>query len=275
MVGTKTMANIHPTAIVSKKAQLAPDVVIGPYCVVDEDVAIGAGTILEAHVIVYRGVQIGSGNRIFPNSVIGGVPQILGLQSNVKMGRLVIGDRNMIREGVTIHPSKYEGQATTIGNNNLLMIGTHIGHDCVIADNIVLSNLVQIAGHVHIESGAWLAGLAASHQFVTIGGWSFIAGQTGLSRDVPPFLIVSGQHPPKVRGINKRGLRRAGLNEQQQERIHNAYHQLYRQGGTLLANAKSLAAQDGLDGNVRAMVDSIFKSCQHRFGRYREVLRSE
>jgi UDP-N-acetylglucosamine acyltransferase len=269
------MANIHPTAIVSKQAQIAPDVVIGPHCVIEEGVTIGAGTILEGHVTVYGGVQIGSGNRFFPNCVIGGAPQILGLKPDTKTGRLVIGDRNMIRENVTIHPSKYEGHATTIGSDNLLMIGSHIGHDCTIGDRIVLSNLVQIAGHVHIETGAWLAGLAASHQFVTIGGWSFIAGQTGLARDVPPFLTISGQHPAKVRGVNKRGLRRAGLDEHQQERIYAAYRQLYRQGGTLLANAQALAAQDGLDDNVRSMVDSIFKSCQHRFGRYREVLRSE
>jgi UDP-N-acetylglucosamine acyltransferase len=269
------MANIHPTAVVSKKAQIAPDVVIGPYCVVEEGVTLGAGTILDGHVFIYRDVQIGSGNRFFPNCAIGGPPQILGLTPDTKVGRLVIGDCNMFRESVTIHPSKYEGQATAIGSDNLVMINVHIGHDCIVGDKIVLSNLVQIAGHVKIETGAWIAGLAASHQFVTIGAWSFIAGQTGLDRDVPPFLIVSGQRAPKVRGVNKRGLKRAGLNEEQQERIHAAYRQLYRQGGTLLTNAKALAAQDGLDDNVRAMVDSIFKSCQHRFGRYREVLRSE
>lgn len=269
------MANIHPTAVVSKKAQIAPDAVIGPYCVVEDGVTLGAGTILDAHVIVYAGVQIGSGNRFLPNCVIGGPPQILGLQSNAKLGRLVIGDRNMIREGVTVHPSKYEGRATTIGNDNLLMIGCHLGHDCAVGDKTVLSNLVQIAGHVQIGTGAWIAGLAASHQFVTIGGWSFIAGQTGLDRDVPPFLIVSGQRAPKVRGVNKRGLKRAGLDEQQQERIQAAYRQLYRQGGTLLANAKAMAEQDGLDDNVRAMVDSIFRSCRHRFGRYLETLRTE
>ena len=267
------MANIHPTAIVSKTAEIAPDVVVGPYCVIGDGVKIGAGTILEAQVIIYGGVRIGAGNRLFPNSVIGGPPQILGLRPDTKMGGLIIGDRNMIREGVTIHPSKYEGKFTTIGSDNLLMIGSHIGHDCIVEDNIVLSNLVQIAGHVHIETGAWLAGLAASHQFVTIGKWSFIAGQAGLARDAPPFLIISGQHPPKVRGVNKRGLKRAGLSEQQQERINAAYRQLYRQGGTLLANAKTLAAQDGLDDNVRALVENIFRSCQHRFGRYLEVLR--
>ncbi len=267
------MANIHATALVSQKAQMAPDVVIGPYCVVGDDVTLGAGTVLESHVTVYAGVRIGSGNRLFPGCVIGAPPQVLGLQLHSKTGGLVIGDRNLIRESVTIHKSMHEGKTTTVGNDNLLMVGCHIGHDCLIADNVVLSNLVQIAGHVHIETGAWLAGLAASHQFVTIGKWSFIAGQTGLARDAPPFLIISGQHPPKVRGVNKRGLKRAGLNEPQQERIQAAYRQLYRKGGTLLANARALAAQDGLDENVRAMVDNIFRSCQHRFGRYLEVLR--
>jgi UDP-N-acetylglucosamine acyltransferase len=155
------------------------------------------------------------------------------------------------------------------------MISSHIGHDCVLEDKIVLSNLVQIAGHCKIETGAWFAGLSACHQFVTIGAWSFIAGQTGLDRDAPPFLIISGQRAPKVRGVNKRGLQRAGLSEEQQERIHSAYRQLYRQGGTFIANARALAEQDGLDDNVQALLDNIFKSCQHRFGRYLEVLRTE
>jgi UDP-N-acetylglucosamine acyltransferase len=267
------MANIHPTSIVSKTAEIGPDVVIGPYCVIGDGVKLGAGTILDAQVIIYAGVQIGKGNRFFPNSVIGAQPQVLGAGPDARMGGLIIGDGNVIREGVTIHPSRHEGKLTTVGNDNLFMIGSHIGHDCIIEDNIVLSNLVQIAGHVHIETGAWLAGLAASHQFVTIGKWCFIAGQAGLARDAPPFLIISGQHPPKVRGVNKRGLKRAGLTEQQQERINAAYRQLYRQGGTLLANARALASQDGLDENVRAMVENIFRSCQHRFGRYLEVLR--
>ena len=118
------MTSIHPTAVVAKDAQIAPDVVIGPYCVVAEGVTIGAATILEAHVVIYRGVQIGCTNRFFPNSVVGGPPQVLGLQPNAKMGGLVIGDRNVIRENVTIHPSKHEGQATTIGNDNLLMISS-------------------------------------------------------------------------------------------------------------------------------------------------------
>jgi len=268
------MATIHPTAVVDKDAQLAEGVVIGPYCAIGKGAVIGPGTILDARVVIIGAVQIGRENRLYPNSVLGCCPQVLGMDQSSKMGGIVIGDRNAIRENVTIHPSRHEGHLTLVGSDNLLMVGAHLGHDCVVEDKVVLSNYVQIAGHVKIERGAWFSGLAASHQFVTIGRWSYIAGLAGLNRDVPPFLIVSGHYPPRVRGVNKRGLSRAGLSEQQQERIYDAYRKLYRQSGPLLGNAEELARQDGLDENVRAMVDSIFKSNQHRFGRYLESLRT-
>jgi UDP-N-acetylglucosamine acyltransferase len=268
------MATIHPTAVVDKDVQLAEGVVVGPYCVVGKGVSVGAGTFLDARVVVTGSVKIGRDNRLYPNCVIGCCPQVLGMDQNSKMGGVVIGDRNAIRENVTIHPSRHEGHLTQLGSDNLLMVGAHLGHDCVVEDKVVLSNYVQIAGHVKIEMGAWFSGLAASHQFVTIGRWSYIAGLAGLNRDVPPFLIVSGHYPPRVRGVNKRGLLRAGLGASQQERIYEAYKRLYRQGGPLLGNAEELARQDGLDENVRALVDSIFKSNQHRFGRYLESRRA-
>jgi UDP-N-acetylglucosamine acyltransferase len=250
-------------------------VVVGPHCVVGSGVSIGAGTVLDARVVVTGNTTIGRENHFYPNSLIGCDPQILGIGRDDETGGLVIGDRNAIRENVTIHVSKHADTATRIGSDNLLMVGCHIGHDVILEDKIVLSNLVQIGGHVKIEMGAWFSGLAASHQFVTIGRWSYIAGLAGLSHDVPPFLIVSGHYPPCVRGVNKRGMNRAGLDEERQERIFDAYKQLYRQGGTLLNNARQLAAQDGLDENVRDMIDAILKSSEHRFGRYRETLRTE
>ncbi len=267
------MTKIHTTAIVEKDAQLGEDVVIGPHCIVGGQVSIGAGTILDAKVVISGRVTIGRGNRFYPNCVIGCCPQVLGFDQSTKIGELAIGDRNAVREYVTIHPSRYENAKTQIGNDNLLMIGTHIGHDCLVEDNVVLSNYVQIGGHCKLEMGVWISGMAASHQFVTLGSWCFVAGLSGLTRDIPPFLIVSGQHSPKIRGVNKRGLKRARFNDEQQEHIYAAYKRLYRQGGTLLANAQALAEQDGLDEHVRVMVDAIFKSCQHRFGRYRETLR--
>jgi UDP-N-acetylglucosamine acyltransferase len=268
------MANIHATAVVEKGAQLAEDVVVGPYCVVGGNVSLGAGTVLDARVVISGRTTIGRQNYFYPNAVIGCCPQILGLNPDTTGGGLVIGDRNVIRENVTIHTSRHEGTNTQIGNDNLLMVGSHIGHDCIVEDKVILSNNVQMGGHVKIEIGAWLSGLAASHQFVTIGRWSYIAGLAGLNRDVPPFMIVSGHYPPRVRGVNKRGMLRAGLNEEQQQRINEAYRRLYRRGTSLLTNAQELGQQDGLDENVQAILESIFRSNQHRFGRYRESLRN-
>jgi UDP-N-acetylglucosamine acyltransferase len=269
------MTQIHPSAVVHKDAQLANDVIIGPNCVIDSGASIGSGTILEANVVINKNVRIGQKNHFFANCVIGSRPQILRLTSDSEIGGLVIGDGNIIHEQVTIHPGSHPDTLTKIGNDNFLMVGVHIGHDCVIEDKIVMSNSVQIGGHCKIEMGAWFSGLAASHQFVTVGKWCFVAGLAGITRDVPPFLTVSGHYPPVVRGVNKRGLDRAGLGEQQQQRIFEAYKKLYRQPGTLLENTMALAQEDGLDENVRAMVDAITKSSEHQFGRYREKFRRD
>jgi UDP-N-acetylglucosamine acyltransferase len=167
----------------------------------------------------------------------------------------------------------HAGELTKVGNDNLLMVGVHIGHDCVLEDKLVMSNYVQISGHCRIETGVWFSGMVLLHQFVTIGKWCYGAGLAGINHDIPPFLIVSGHYPPKVRGVNKRGLIRAGFSERQQERIFDAYKKLYRSGGSLLENAKALAREDGLDENVRAMVDAVTRSSEHRYGRYLEKFR--
>lgn len=267
------MIRVHPSAVVHKDAQLGEDVTIGPNCVIDSGVSIGAGTVLDANVVIGKNVNIGRNNHLYANCVIGGRPQILTLGPDAEVGGLVIGDGNSFREQVTIHPSIYKGKFTKIGSDNLLMIGVHIGHDCTLEDKIVMSNYTQISGHCKIETGVWFSGMVLLHQFVTIGKWSYAAGLAGINRDVPPFVIVSGHYPPRVRGVNKRGLVRAGLSEQQQQKIFEAYRKLYRQEGTLLENAKALAQEDGLDENVRAMVDVITKSSQQQFGRYLEKFR--
>jgi UDP-N-acetylglucosamine acyltransferase len=267
------MTQIHPSAVVHKDARLADDAVVGPNCVIDSGVSIGSGTILEANVVICRNVRIGRENHFFPGCVIGSRPQVMRLKEDSEIGGLVIGDRNKIHEHVTIHPGMHPETSTKIGNDNFFMISVHIGHDCTVEDDTVLSNLVQIGGHGKIGTGAWFSGLAGSHQFVTVGKWCFVAGLAGLTRDVPPFLTVSGHYPPKIRNVNKRGLDRAGLDESQQEQIFKAYKKLYRQEGTLLENANALAAQDGLDENVRAMIDSITRSSKHQFCRYLETFR--
>lgn len=267
------MIKVHSSAVVAKDAQLAEGVTIGPNCVIDSGVSIGVGTVIGPNVVIEKNVRIGENNHFSANCVIGGRPQVLGLDSEVQSGGVLIGDRNTLREQVTIHTSIYPGEFTTIGNDNLFMVGVHIGHDCTVEDKTVMSNYVQLSGHCKIETGVWFSGIVALHQFVTIGKWCYAAGLAGINRDIAPFLIVSGHYPPRVRGVNKRGLDRAGLSEKQQEKIFGAYKKLYRQSGTVLENAKALAQEDGLDENVRAMIDMIIKSSEHQFGRYLEKFR--
>jgi UDP-N-acetylglucosamine acyltransferase len=268
------MKQVHSTAVIEDGAIIQDGVVIGPHCFVGSGTSIGEGTVLEANVVIDKNVRIGKRNHLFPNCVIGGQPQILNLGPDAKIGGLVIGDDNTIREQVTIHPSMHHDALTRVGNSNLIMVGVHIGHDCIIEDKIVLSNFTQISGHCKIGTGVWLSGVVLLHQFVTIGRWCYAAGLAGINKDVPPFLIVSGHYPPEVRGVNKRGLKRAGLNEKQQKAVNDAYKHLYRDDKKpLLQKAKEMAEEKGLDENVRDMVDAILKSSEHRYGRYLEKFR--
>jgi UDP-N-acetylglucosamine acyltransferase len=268
------MKQIHSTAVIEEGAIIQEGVVIGPHCFVDTGSVIGEGTILEANVVIGKNVRIGKRNHLFPSCVVGGQPQILGLGPDAKIGGLIIGDDNTIREQVTIHPSMHHDALTKIGNSNLIMVGVHIGHDCVLEDKIVLSNFTQVSGHCKIETGVWLSGVVLIHQFITIGKWCYAAGMAGINKDIPPFLIVSGHYPPEVRGVNKRGLKRAGLNEKQQKAIMDAYKHLYRDDKKpLLQKAKEMAKEAGLDENIRDMVDAILKSSEQRYGRYLEKFR--
>jgi len=264
---------IHPSAVIEKTAQLGEGVIVGPNCVVDEGVVIGAGTILDANVVLGRNVRIGKNNKLYANCAIGRPPQLLGLDSHKCLGGLEIADNNTIREQVTIHPSIYPDKMTRIGSDNLLMVGVHLGHDCILEDKIVMSNYTQISGHCKIETGVWLSGMVAVHQFVTFGKWCYAAGFSGINHDVPPFVIVSGHYPPMVRAVNKRGLRRAGLNTEQQGRIIDAFKKIYKGNGIFLNRVKAVAAEDGIDENVRYMVEAIMRSSEHRFGRHLEKYR--
>jgi len=265
---------VHSSAVIDKTAKLAGDVVVGPNCVVDSQVVIGAGTILDANVVIGANVKIGRCNQLYSNCVIGRPPQLLGLDSDKQIGGLQIGDNNIIREQVTIHPSMHPGESTKVGNDNMLMVGVHLGHDCMLEDKIVISNYSQISGHCKLETGVWLSGMVAVHQFVTFGKWCYAAGFAGINHDVPPFVIVSGHYPPEIRSVNKRGMERAGLTEAQQEKVTEAFKKIYRDdNGALLERVTALAAEDGLDENVRTMVDAIIRSSEHRFGRYLEIFR--
>jgi len=265
---------IHASAVVDESAVIGAGVVIGANCVIGAGTVIGDGTFLDANVVIDKNVKIGKCNRFYANCAIGRPPQLLGLTADTEYGTLEIGDNNVIREMVTIHPSMHVGSVTKIGNENLIMIGVHIGHDCILEDKIVLSNLCQVSGHCKVETGVWLSGVVLMHQFVTLGKWCYAAGLSGINHDVAPFVMVSGHYPPEVRSINKRGLGRAGLSDESQREVFKAFKRIWKSDeGVFIDRVKKLASEDGLDPEVKYMVDSIIRSNEHRFGRHLELYR--
>ena len=199
---------IHSSASVHKNAQLHDGVIIEPGVIVGPNVIIQSGTKVGANSVIKGKTIIGKNNKIFPNVFLGLDPQDLKYKGACT--EVIIGNNNTFRECVTINKATDEGEKTIIGNNNLLMAYTHIGHNCELGNNIVLSNSVQVAGHVKIEDHAIIGGCLGIHQFVHIGYLAMIGGMTRVDRDVPPFCLAEG-HPGRLRGLNRVGIKRSGL----------------------------------------------------------------
>jgi UDP-N-acetylglucosamine acyltransferase len=225
---------IHPTAAIHPKAELHPTVQVGPYAVIGEEVKVGPETTIGAHVVLEGPTEIGARNQIFPGAAIGLEPQDLKYDGGSSMVK--IGNGNRIREYVTINRATCTGEATIIGHNNLLMAYTHVGHNCVIEDSVVIANGVALAGHIHIESRATISGVLGVHQFVHIGTLAMVGGMSRIARDVPPYMLVEG-NPARVRSLNLVGLRRAGIAEVEQGQVYRslkkAFRLLYRSDLTL------------------------------------------
>ena len=223
---------MHLTAVVHDGAQLHPTVKVGPYAVIGANVTIGPGTEIGAHVVIDGQTTIGAQNRIFPGAAIGLESQ--DLKYDGSMSRVVIGDNNLIREYVTINRATKAGEATLVGNHNMLMAYSHVAHNCVVEDNVIIANSVALAGHVYVESGARISGMVGVHQFVRIGRLVMIGGLSRIDRDVPPFTLVNG-NPAQVRGLNQVGLQRAGLTADPQvyRELKQAYRLAYRSGESL------------------------------------------
>ena len=201
---------VHPNAFVDPKAELQDDVVVSQGAVVGPNVTLGRGTEIGSNAVITGRTQIGENNKVFPNVFIGLDPQDLKYKG--ASTEVIIGDNNTFRECVTINKATNEGEKTIIGSNNLLMAYTHIGHNCELGNRIVLSNSVQVAGHVKIEDKAIIGGCLGIHQFVHIGYLAMIGGMTRVDRDVPPFCLAEG-HPGRLRGLNRIGIKRSGLME--------------------------------------------------------------
>jgi UDP-N-acetylglucosamine acyltransferase len=221
------LATIHPTAFVDSQANLAGDVLVGPFCVIESGVEIGAGCKLEARVSVKTGTTLGTGNVIGEGAVIGGRPQ--HLRAGEELGRLIIGNGNHIRENSTLHRGIKPGCDTIIGDQNYIMVNVHIAHDCVIGNNTIIANNAMLSGHITVDDRAYISGAVGIHQFCRVGSLAMVGGQAHITRDVPPFVTVDGQSSLIV-GLNNVGLRRSGMSKDELATLKEAYRVIYRSG---------------------------------------------
>jgi UDP-N-acetylglucosamine acyltransferase len=230
---------IDPRAVVDDRALLADDVVIGPFSLIGPEVEIGPGCVIGSHVVIKGPTRIGRDNRIFQFASVGDAPQDKKYAG--ENTRLEIGDRNTIREYATINRGTVQDRGETrIGNDCLLMAYTHVAHDCVIGDQVIMSNAASLGGHVHIQDWAILSGFALVHQFCHVGAHSFIGMNTAITRDVPPYLLVAG-NPAEPHGINSKGLARRGFSEEAQRALKQAYRLLYKSGLKLEQSRQAIA----------------------------------
>jgi len=265
-------AVVHPTAVVEPGARLAAGVRIGPWCVISADAVIGRDTVLDNGVTIMGAVTIGARNRIYPNCVIGGEPQDVSYRGTAT--RVEIGDDNVIREGVTINrASEKEDGVTSIGNANFLMACCHVAHDCRIGDHVIIANGTLLGGHVRVQSRASLSGAVAVHHWVTIGGWSFVAGLSRVLHDVPPFMLCEGS-PARPRCINVVALRRGGFDHAAIDAVTEAHRLLYRARVGLEAAREILRQQGMLGPHVDQLLEFLALQQGGRHGRARERRRA-
>jgi UDP-N-acetylglucosamine acyltransferase len=219
---------IHPTALIDPSAELANDVSVGPYTIIGADVQIDSGTSIGPHAVIKGPTRIGRDNRIFQFASIGEDPQDKKYHGEIT--RLEIGDRNVIREYATIHRGTIQDQGITrLGNDNLLMAYTHVAHDCVVGDGVIMANAASLAGHVYVDNFAILGGFSLVHQFCRIGQYSFSAMGSVINRDILPYVMVGGS-PTKPHGINNVGLERQGFSPESIRQIRKAYKIIYKSG---------------------------------------------
>ena len=234
------MSTIHPTALVDAAAQIDASVTIGPYAVIGPHVVLGAGTTVGAHCVIEGHTTIGRDNRIFQFASLGAAPQEKKYAGEPT--RLVIGDRNTIREFCTFNTGTVQDQGVTrIGDDNWVMAYVHIAHDCVVGNQTILANNATLAGHVQVDDYAIIGGLTGIHQFTKVGAHVMAGFASHISQDVPPFMMVDG-NPLAVRGLNLEGLRRRGFSPERLAAIKQMHRLLYRQGLTLEAAHSAIAA---------------------------------
>ena len=249
---------IHPTASVAPDAELADGVEVGAYAVIGAGVVIGAGTIVGPHAVVQGPTRIGAGNRIFQFASVGSDPQDKKYAGEPT--RLEIGDRNVIRECVTLNRGTIQDQGVTaIGDDNLFMAYAHVAHDCRIGNKCVLANNATLGGHVQLGDWVIMGGLSAIHQFCKVGAHAFIANNAAVTRDVPPFVMAVGQ-PATAHSVNAEGLKRRGYTPEQIRNIRNAFRVLYRSGLKLADATAQVGALAEEQPELRPIVEFLPRS---------------
>ena len=251
------MSDIHPSATVHPKAELAADVSIGPYSIIGAKVKIGEGCRIGSCVLIDGETTIGKNNQVFHGAAIGNVCQDLKYRGERAFVR--IGDNNTIREYVTVNTATGEGESTIVGNGILLMAYVHLGHNCVIGDGVILANAVNLAGHVRVHDCASIGGLTPVHQFVEIGRHAFVGGGSRIPQDVPPFLKIAG-NPARVWGLNTIGLARRGYSAEQRRLLKRAYVILFRSGLNVTQALERIDGELPRTDEIAVFVDFIRNS---------------
>jgi UDP-N-acetylglucosamine acyltransferase len=246
---------IHATAIVHDGAKLGSDVEIGPYSIVGAHVTLGDGVILQSHVVIEGETEIGEACVVHPFANLGGPPQHSAHKG--ELTRLTIGARNIIREHVTMHAGTVGGRGiTVVGSDGLFMAGSHVAHDCIVGDKVILANCATLGGHVHMADYVFMGGLAAAHQFSRIGRYSFIGGLAAVTKDVIPFGSVWGNHA-HLEGLNLVGLRRRGFSRETVNQLRAAYRLLFADEGTFQERLADVAESYAASPEVMEIVGFI------------------
>ena len=243
---------IHSSAIIHPSAEIGPDCEIGPFCVIGDKVRMGRGNRLHSHVVIDGSTSLGEENEIFPFAAIGTRTQDLKWKGGVT--HTEIGNRNTIRENVTIHSATSDGDKTVIGSDNHLLAYVHIAHDVQLGNHIIMSNVATLAGHIVVEDHVVIGGLAAVHQFCRIGRHAIIGGCSKVVQDVPPFMLADGS-PARSRTVNKVGLERNGFSEEVQQSLKKAYKILFRSGLTTKNAVDQIEKELPSNSEIRHLVE--------------------
>lgn len=264
--------SVAASAVVDPRAQIDQEVHVGPFCTIGPDVKIGRGTRLESHVTVMGRVSLGEHNQIFPGAVIGGPPQDISYRGEPT--EVIVGDHNVIREGVTINRgTRKEEGITRLGDHCYLMANCHIAHDCRLGDRIIMANGTMLGGHVHVHDDATFSGAVAVHHFATIGSFSFVSGMSRVLQDVPPFMLVEGQ-PTRPRCVNIVALKRNNFPVETIRALTEAYKLIYRTKVGLDQAREILRGNGQLLPAVNHLLSFIQDQHEGRHGRGRERRRA-